>query len=127
MDEHYGNGIIDALKQEGMYGDWFSYEEYQELKACVTREEFAIFIERTKFRGTPVYVRAADTHADLRLQSLIKEVSFNGWDATHMGCNFILFPLSLPLYVIMYIRDYGERKRLRLELSDFRRQHHAEI
>ena len=44
----FGNEVIQSLREEGLYGMFFSYEEYQKLKNVKTKREFATFASAVK-------------------------------------------------------------------------------
>lgn len=51
----YGHLFIEALKAESLYGEIFSYQEYQAIKKSETIEEFKAFWATTQYKSIPIY------------------------------------------------------------------------
>ncbi len=52
---HYGLAFLELMKKDGLYGEFFSCEEYQILKKAATKAEFEQFIRSTVFTETHVF------------------------------------------------------------------------
>ena len=83
---HYGLEFLDALKAAGMYGDVFTYEEYQELKKARTRSEFETFWENTVYCDLPVHPCPSDTWLEYELYLEWLQIYDETMRATERAC-----------------------------------------
>ncbi|MEM1110231.1 MAG: hypothetical protein AAGH99_16215 [Planctomycetota bacterium] len=70
---HYGQDFLDGLRKRSLYGQFFSYQQYQDLKQSETADAFALALGETSYAAIPVYPEPVNTFKHFMLVQKQKE------------------------------------------------------
>lgn len=120
---HYGFKFLQLIKDESMYGGYFSYEEYQELKNASDKDAFKTFIAKTRWNDVHVFEDPEHTFRDMRIIQSIQEEREGGlsW-VFDCGCygfplGVVLMPFLFPIGIVICRRKIKKLKDERIELA----------
>lgn len=119
--DHYGLIFLSEIKRTRNLGGFFTYQQYQQLKASKTAEEFKDFLSSTALSGLRVYRDAKVTFHELILKERLAdtyrfEQTQMVLDSTSQGCLPAL--LLLPYTLIADSVKSNRRRRKILQQID---------
>jgi hypothetical protein len=104
---HYGLAVRDAIGADGMIGAYFDYQEYQDLMASATREEFPAIAARSHLSSLRIYI---DPH-DRALEPTCRFCEFESRTVVAGDDPFSRLLRSVPRWIDWVVHGWALRWR----------------